>query len=240
MGGHQSVQSVSISTNVVGSAVQKVTQSCISYVNSDNVLAVSGDGNVLGDVTQTMSVSVNSVCSANITQNAKFQNSLANSVSELLKDQEVSMTQWLDNSQDDSNAAIQQNVTTNVTSTTVQTCLDNINSQNILNITGSGNIIKDAVQSSTVSMISHCLLSQGQTSQSVNAITNTVNQHSTYTSKNPLAFMSDAIESVIKSVIMIAAVIFIVVICFIGIFIVLRKRKRNAAAATPAAPATFE
>ena len=47
MGGHESKQSVTASVNVVGSAVQKVTQSCISYVDSNNTIAVDGNGNVL-------------------------------------------------------------------------------------------------------------------------------------------------------------------------------------------------
>jgi hypothetical protein len=228
MGGHESKQSVSIMTNVVGSAVQNVTQSCISYVNSDNVIAVDGNGNFVGGVTQTMSISVDSNCSADITQDAQFQNKLQNNISQLLKDQEIALTQWMDSSKDESNAAINQSISTNVTSNTVQTCLNIINSHNILNVSGNNNVVKDIIQSNTVSLISQCLLSQGQTSSAVNDITNTVNQHSEYTSKNPLAFITDAIEAMMKSAMVVIAVIFIVLICFVALFMILRHGKKKA------------
>jgi len=240
MGGHQSKQSVSDSVSAVGSAVQSVTQSCINYVNAENVIAIDGSGNVVGGVTQSLAISVDSKCSGEVTQDASFENNLANSVAQELHDQEVSMTQWLDNSGDTSSDAIKQSVSTNVTATTVQTCLNSINSQNILNVSGSGNIVKGVVQSGTVNLLSQCMLGQGQTSSTVNDITNTVNQHSVYDSENPLAFITDSIEAVMKTAVGAIAVVFILLICFVGLFVALRHwhREDRAAAAAPApAPA---
>jgi hypothetical protein len=219
---------VSITTNIVGSVVQNVAQSCITYLNSDNVIAINGNGNFVGGITQTMSISVDSTCSANIQQNAAFENNLQNSIAQVLKDQEIALTQWMDNSKDESDASINQTISTSVTANTVQTCLNSINSHNILNVSGNNNVVKGIVQSSTVNLISQCLLGQGQQSSTVNDVTNTVNQHSEYTSKNPLAFITDAIEAMMKSAMVVIAVIFIVLICFVALFMILRHGKKKA------------
>jgi uncharacterized membrane protein len=64
----------------------------------------------------------------------------------------------------------------------------------------------------------------------VSNITNAVNQHSTYDSKNALSFISDSIEAMLHSFLGVAAVIFIVIICFVALFVFLHhhsKKKRQ-------------
>ena len=236
MGGHESKQSVADTAVVLGSAVQSVTQNCINYVYAGNTINISGTGNVVNAVNQAMAVAVNSSCAASVTQSATFSNSLQAKVAQTLKDQEVALTQWMDSSSDDSEAHINQIVSTNVSSTTVQSCLNSINSQNILNITGSGNIVTDIVQSGTATLLSQCLLGQGQTSTAVNNIANTVNQHSTYDSENPLAFITDAIEALMRSAMILVAIVFVAIICFVALFLVLRGSRRSPAAQLPGAP----
>ena len=218
MGGHQSRQSVSMTADVLASAVQSVSQKCISRVAGGDEVSVAGSGNVVSGVAQSMSISVDSQCAAQVTQAASFQSSLAATVAQSLKDQQVAMTQWLDGSGDDSSTAIAQTVQTNVTADTAQTCLNDINSQNIVSVVGDGNVVSDVAQQDTVSLISRCMLGQGQTSKAVAAVTDTVNQHSTYTSKNPLAFIADAFEALARSALLgVAAVSCLASVKFSGI-----------------------
>jgi hypothetical protein len=237
MGGHESKQSASATTNIIASAVQSVSQSCTSYQNGDNKVVIDGNGNVVGNVTQTMAVVIDSTCAAQVTQDASFQNKISDSVAQALKDQEVALTEWMDNSKDDSETHVHENITTSVTSATVQKCLNSINDENIVIVTGERNVVGHIIQTETATLLSRCLLGDGQVSDTVNDVTNTINQHSEYTSENPLAFITDAIEAILKSFMMVAAIIFIVIICFVSIFAISRHGQKKTA--PPPSPAFY-
>ena len=229
MGGHQSTQSAKDTTTVVSTAIQNVAQNCINYVNSDNDVVVSGNGNVVGDVTQTLSISVNSSCVAQLTQDAGFENNFENEVAQLLEDKEEAMTQWLDSSQDSVSSDVKNSITNNIKSDTVQTCLNNINSKNILDVSGNDNVVKNIVQSSTTNLITQCMLGQGQTSNTVNDVTNDINQHSQYTAESPFAFITDAIEAIAKSSMALIALGVIMLICFVSIIYILHRYHKKQA-----------
>ena len=237
-GGHSSMMSVSDTTSVVATAVQLVTQGCVSHANGSNVLFVSGDSGDSINTNQSISMQINSTCVAGVTQSSSFQNKLQAQISQQLKDKEVALTQFLDNSHDSTWATINQSVQTNVSSTTVQTCLDSINAQNAINVSGTDNTTVNAVQSQSAKIVSSCLLKQGQASKAINDITSSVNQHSTYDSENPLAFIGDAVDSALKSAMMMIAAVFIVLICFVGLFMALRgkKKERHAKGAAATSP----
>ena len=234
MGGHQSKQSISASTKVVGSVVQTVSQDCITYVNSANEIVIRGNGNVVGTVDQSVSIKVSSDCGISTMQDADFENKLKTSMSQVLSDQEIALTQWLDNSKDDTENSLSQTIKTKVTQATVQTCLNNVNGHNVFAISGDDNVVGKATQASALDVISSCMLNQGQQSSTVNDISNTINQHSTYTSQNPLAFLTDALEAIMKSAMTLLAVVFIVIVCFIVIYMSLRRGKK------PPPPAIYQ
>ena len=227
MGGHQSKQSVNISTSVVSNIVQESTLSCLTYMNGTNIINIVGNDNVVIDATQTTSITVNSDCVSDTTQQASIQNNLTANIAQTIKDNEVAMTQWMDHSSDDNEASLTQSVTSNVTLNTVVTCLNSLSGKNVLNVVGNSNVVKKSFQSSTLNLISQCLLSQGQVTNTVTDITDTLNQHNDYTSENPFAFITDAIEAIAKSAMMLIAVIFILLICFVVVFESLHHEKKT-------------
>jgi len=225
MGGHQSKQSVNISTSVVSNIVQKSTLSCLTYMNGTNIIDVVGNDNVVIDTTQQVSITVNSDCISDATQQASLQANLTTNITQAIKDQEVALTQWMDHSSDDNEAALTQSVTSNVTLTTAVTCLNSLNGSNAVYVAGNSNVVKKSLQTSTSNLISQCLLSQGQVTNTIADITDTLNQHNDYTSENPFAFITDAIEAIAKSAMMLIAVIFILLICFVVVFESLHHKK---------------
>ena len=227
MGGHQSRQSVNISTSVVSNIVQESTLSCLTYMNGANVINIVGDDNVVIDATQTVSITVKSDCVSDASQKTDLQTNLNASITQTLKDQEVAMTQWMDHSSDDNEASLTQSVTSNVTLKTAVTCLNNLSGKNILNVEGNANVVKRSLQTNTLNLISQCLLSQGQVTNAITDITDTLNQHNDYTSENPFAFITDAIEAIAKSAMMLIAVIFILLICFVVVFESLHQKKKT-------------
>ena len=214
MGGHQSTQTVDVSTNVVANIVQTTTQNCISSSSGVNELDISGSRNRVSDITQNMSLSVNQDCSTLATQNSTFTADLQNSIQQAMKDKQVSMTQWMDPSRDTQSTRINQLITTSVTQNLVQNCVSKLNGQNLIRITGNENTISDITQNMTLSAISKCLLQNGQTSKAIADITNTSNQHSTYESESFFAFIGDALKGIFASTFGVLAIAFIVIIIF--------------------------
>ncbi len=223
MGGHQSKQTVLQSTQLLSNIVQKTAQNCFGTTTGDNELNISGSDDNVSDIKQNITLSVKTSCSDLSSQSSTFNTNLQTSIQQTLKDQEVALTQWMDNSNDSQYSSIAQKIQTNVTNDVVQNCINTLDGKNVINITGSGDTVKDATQNIQLSLIAKFLLQNGQTNDVINSITNTTNQHSTYTSKNPLAFITDSIESVSKSIIHMVAIFFIVFICIVFLMEVIDK-----------------
>jgi hypothetical protein len=218
MGGHQSTQSVSVSTDLVTNAALNVTQNCLTFMDGTQVISVFGSGNVVEGNIQRMSLSVDSKCLSEMSQQGQFENKIADSVAQSLKDQEIAFSQWMDGSKDDQSSAIAENVTTNITFNDVQNCVASLQGTQLVIVSGSNNVVVDNVQEQTMSLASSCMMRGSQATDVVNDVTNTTNQHSTYESKNPFAFITDAIEATMKSAIAIAAVVFIAIVIIVLVF----------------------
>ena len=227
MGGHTSKQSVTESTNVVSSVTQQVTQNCVTAVNSSNVIVITGNGNIVSGVDQELSVSVNSQCVSTVTQAAAFKDNVKTAAVQVTNTETISGLGWLDCGEDDSATTITNNVSSTTTSTTVQNCLNSVQGKNLINITGNQNVLQNDLQKNTIQMFSKCVLGNAQQASTVNDITNTANQQSTYTAKNPFAFIPDAIEATVKSVAMMIAIVFIILICLGAIVMALTASGKN-------------
>jgi RNA-binding protein YhbY len=230
MGGHVSKQTVDVSTNLVTNASLNVAQNCLTYTQGDQVIDIYGSGNIFKGNTQRASLKVDSNCVAQIGQNGTFKEKLNNSIAQELKDQEIALTQWLDSSEDDQFTDIANKVTQNITFEDVQNCINTLQGTQLFIVRGNNDVIVDNLQEQTMTLASKCKMGGGQTFDVVNDVTNTVNQHSTYTSKNPFAFITDAIEATIKSAMAIAAVVFIAIVILVLVFEIGTKGHHQAAA----------
>jgi hypothetical protein len=70
-----------------------------------------------------------------------------------------------------------------------------------------------------------CIQSTDQTLQTTNDISNNVNQYSDYESKNPFAFITDAIEAILKNLMIVAVVVFVSVIIMVVVFEIVKDKK---------------
>jgi hypothetical protein len=237
MGGHHSRQSVSASENVVAKATMNVAQDCISYVAGSQTMDVEGSGNVFSGNVQRSSLVVDSKCMSNLSQSATFQDKLAAQVKQELRDQQVALTGWLNPGSDTQVSDIAQSVSTAVTYNDAQKCLNRLSGRQILTVKGDDNEVTNNLQSQTLSLVSDCMMAGSQAAAAVNSMTNSVNQHSTYVSKNPLAFIPDAIEATIKSVAAMAALVFIALIILVIVAKIAKggraQRRAEARAAAP-------
>lgn len=233
MGGHSSKQTVAATSAVAAKAVQNATQNCVTVTSGGNTIDVSGDGNYVEGVAQTVSFSVDPTCGVLTGQASDFSSSMQDSMSQILKDQQVAMTEWMDTSKDTQATNLNQAVSTSFTQNNVQTCLSSLNGQNVVNVSGDGNYLRRLVQDSSQDVITSCLLKNTQTNQAINDITDTINQKGSYGSENPFAFIPDAIAGVAKSAIVSAVIALVALICFVAIFLALRRRAPPKGAAGP-------
>lgn len=240
MGGHQSRQNVNVSAKTVANVVQSTAQDCINVEYGGNTISIDGNYDDISGVAQTVQVSMNSDCGTLTGQTGTFDNKFASAVSQVLKEQEVALTQWMDNSKTNTNSAISQKLSSGFTQKTVQSCVNNTNNFNILSVQGNADVVQNITQNSTMNTLSQCLMQNGQTSDVVSDFTNIVNQHSEYDSENPLAFIGDAFAAIAKSAMLIAAIAFIVIVCFVMLLVLLRRRRRGRDTAPAPAPIIIE
>lgn len=199
MGGHHSTQSMSATTDLVTNAIMDQTQSCIGITNGTNSITIDGDSNELSGITQDLSFSISQSCANTLTSQADFQSKVANSIAQKLSDQDVAMTSWLSPGKSSQSASIKTTATTNISSDIVQKCLASLSGQNIINVRGSGNLLQNIAQKQAQTMVGTCMQNSQQSMQTMADITNTVNQQLSHVSKNPFAFITDAIQSVVQN-----------------------------------------
>lgn len=236
MGGHHSKQIVKVSTDIVTNASLNVAQNCLSFMDGTQVISIYGSGIIFKGNIQRSTLSVDSKCVSQMSQQGSFASKLTDSVAQELADQEVAMTEWMDSSGDYQRSQIIQKVTTNVSFSDVQNCVNSLQGTQLFVVRGDNDVVVDNMQDQTLALAASCLMGGGQAVDTVNDITNTVNQHSSYDSENPLAFITDAIEATFKSAMAVAAVVFIAIVILVLVFEVARRhhRPRRAAASSPA------
>ena len=223
MGGHQTKQSVEATTDVTSNAVFDSIQDCASYMTGDQTISVSGAGNVLSGASQSISMSIDTNCLKQATQQASFMTDIANSIQQSLDSSQVAMTQWADPSGDDVSTKVNQNITSNVSTTDIQNCAASLSGKQLISVSGTQNVATDLVQNMAMTQITSCMMNSDQSAKAVSDVTNTTNQHSSYTSTNPLSFISDAISSVANAIggsfTAIAAIVGFIVLVIVAVVI---------------------
>lgn len=218
MGGHQSKQSVDMSTSLITNAVMNITQDCQTTINSNQIMNQYGTGNVFKGNVQRSTISINQKCLSKMNQSGEFSNKISSAIAQEMKDQTVALTQWADAGKDSQSTRLHNAVTTNITFNDVQNCAVSIDKKQIMNQVGNDQIMEDQLQESVTNVMKTCLMSGGQTANVANDITNTVNQHSEYKSENPLNFIADTFRAIGSSIM---SVVYLIIIFIVGIVVVL-------------------
>ena len=227
MGGHHSKQTVTVSTKMVANTSLNVAQNCLSYLDGTQVISIHGRDIIFKGNIQRSRLNIDMKCVDKMSQKGEFKNKLTDSITQELRDQEQALTEWMDPSGDNQKTDIVQNVTTNITFNDVQNCLASLNGTQLIVVSGSNDVIVDNLQEQTITLAQECLMSGSQATEVVNDITNTVNQHSSYDSKSPFAFITDAIEAALKSAMAIMAIIFITIVILVLVFEIGTHHKRK-------------
>lgn len=215
MGGSTSrVSSASVLGSYAG-AVLDQAQSCVSTAVGSNEVDVGGDGNTVGGVNQSLSLTVDIDCVARATQNRAFGNRVADSTVQRLADQGVALTQWMDAGVHDQSSDVRSNVSTSVHSDVAQHCLDSLSGSNVLRVEGRDNTVEGVTQDQTLRLVGSCLESTNSVLRSSSDTTNAVNQYQHDTNTNPLSFITDPFKYGIMGVLLL---VFFVAMAAAGLF----------------------
>ena len=235
--GHKNYQEADVSSTIIGSVTQTNYSDCETYTSNGNTLNINGNNDVIQGVDQKITLSVDTACVTQDPLNYSFSSRVQNSAIQQLADEQIALTQWLDNSKDTITTSLSTDLELGVTQTNSQNCMDSINANNTINVTGDYDVVKNVTQTYSLDTVTGCHMKDGVAFKASNSMTNTLNQHLLYTSVNPFAFITDAITAITHSIALLVAFCFIVFICFVALFAVLRHRsRRRRAAAAEAGP----
>jgi len=225
MGGSHSSLSVKASSEITAKSVQTLIQNCLTTSVGDNELIIDGSGNTVDNLHQRVSISVNASCQALNDQSGKFQDQMTSAVAQNLKANSVALTQWMDNSRQDSNSQLSQRVATEMDQKTVQNVVNNINGKNIVTIKGDNNLVSNTSQEAVLDLISQGLAGSQQATSAAASIAVSANQHQVSKSENPLAFIGDAIREVVGTTVGLIALTFILIVVLVLLYKYMRRNK---------------
>ncbi len=225
--GHKNYQEVDVSSTIIGSVTQTNYADCETYASGGNEVKIDGDNDVISGIDQTITLNVDMACVTQDPLNYAFSSRVQNSALQQLADSQVAMTQWMDNSKDSVSTNISADLELSVLQENSQNCMNSINANNTINVTGDNDVVKNITQEYSLDTITSCHMKDGVAFKASNSMTNTINQHLVYTSVNPFAFITDAIVAIADSVALLVAFCFIIFLCFIALFAILRHRSKS-------------
>jgi len=228
MGGSHS-NTVNSVTDVLNESIQSSTQDCVKIAKAENTAVVDGDHNYAQDIKQSAVAMINGKCVMNVTQDSKFSNDISEKIEQKLKDEGVALTQWLDTTKTSNSTNMKTNISTIISNSSSQKCINNADGVNVALIRGSGNVLDRVDQTSRASVVSNCLMGNEQSAAATNDIAKSATQSSVTVSKNPMDFIGDAINALAKAGMVGIAGIFIIIICFIFLTKVMHRHKSHTA-----------
>lgn len=233
MGGHSSKISTDVTSNFLASATLETTKSCEATSSQGNSTVISGNDNVVDGVTQINSKTLNMNCYQNAIQSTDQESAMTTTIQNSVKDKSIALLGSLDKSKADLEATINNNVQLLTSQKVLQSCVISTAQNNSLEVYGDRNIVKNFTQTITTDALANCMQGSDQAAKAISSITNAANQSEEHTEENPLAFIGDALNAASKNLMIIAAIAFIALICFLYIMKSMSTPPEEGAASAP-------
>jgi hypothetical protein len=236
MGGHHSKQSLKKSSDIVTKSVLNQSQGCIAVSDGKNVLNVFGNANVVENVDQGMSFTIKQDCKSVLASDDKFQSQLSTQIAQSLKDQDIALTSWLTPGTSDQSQALSDSVRKNISTDLVQNCLTQLSGTNVVNVQGSANVVQNVVQKQSQGVVASCMQGNQQSLSTMTDMTDIVNQNEAHSSKNPLAFITDAIGAAVSDVAVAVGIAFVAIVLIVVLGKIFSHRRNHHGAKRTSAP----
>jgi hypothetical protein len=188
----KSVSSTTINTSQAVNSLVKVVLNCSSMINGNQSFIISGNGNIISNVSQVQKLSFNSTCTQSAQNLADLQQSVASAVQQATTAQSQMISALAGDTSADSNTIIENDVKQNITQETITNIINNVIAAQEIIISGNNNVINGLTQTQTLDIVSKNCQNAINELKSVQAANNAVAQTTT-------AKIVDPISSVLSS-----------------------------------------
>jgi hypothetical protein len=212
MGGTSSKTETQVATDIATNVIVNDVQNCASFVAQDQVLNITGSGNITQGVKFVQACTINMDCYRKARNIVDLQNMIINAIQQNAK-ATASGFPTLDAGTKSSDVTkITNAVRSNVTMDMIQNCVAAVNQRQALNITGNRNITMDIAFDQTASQLKSCLSDTLNQSNFANSFKADVTQEASSETKSPFSFITDIFGGMFNTVILIVGAIVLIIV----------------------------
>lgn len=237
MGGTHSSASATATATIINNYAQNFSANCSTDSSGNNSFIVTGNGNTVQNIIQSSSSSSDAKCSVYNPQSVSSVATLSAAIQASSSSVSQQFTGFLDDTSSDANTTIHSTIANTINQQTVFNCGVSANSTNLVVVDGSGNTVNSVDQTSTVNVISNCLMQSSQSASVVANITQAAASTSTATTQSWMQPFVTMFESIMVDgiIALVAFVIFVVLIVLV--YKMMEKKPSSTVSAITATPA---
>lgn len=210
MGGTQSRNEVNIFMNALNKVVSENIQNCGSKITSNQVIKITGDGNIISNVKLKSAIVYNVQCDQLVTNITNMQNKIVNDIAQ--KAESLSQQFQLSSADSINIANLDLQVRNVVSLKNIQNIMTEMNASQGIFIDGNFNILESANLDYTGTIFAKGMQNLFNKIDAVNDIKNVIDQYAKSETENMLAFLTKWLETlmpaIIIGIILIAAMMF--------------------------------
>lgn len=213
-GGHKTRQTLKESADVLTKSTLASYSNCVAPMQADQSINITGDGNVMVNAHQDMSVQAKQSCIQDQKQSAKVLTNLAQKASQDLQEKTVAGLSALlpQSGETENNLDISASVKSMIDMKKVQGCYQGLYAGQNIDVTGNKNVLRNITQKISAKQVGKCYLAGDQMAKTTTDITQIGNQKLSRIEENPLAPLADALASLLKGPLMIMAAILVLLV----------------------------
>ena len=144
--GSSSKTTTTVDTSIAVNALAQTIMNCTSNVQAGQSFIISGNGNIVSNSTQVQALSFNSTCQQSSQNMADLQTKIAAAISQVASTQTQAIESAISaGSSSETDVAIHNDVTQNITQQTIQDIISNVTAQQSFIISGNNNVVNNFI-----------------------------------------------------------------------------------------------
>ncbi len=217
MGGTSSKTTSETITDIITNVAVKDMQQCASFIAQDQIITVSGNGNIVSDVRMVQAATINMECYQKSRNIIDIQNAIVNSLNQAAASKASGFPTLDSGTKSATYSKIINNIRNDITMEMIQNCVATINQKQAIYISGNRNITMNVAMEQTASQLKNCLAERIMQTSVGTEIQNLVKQEAASETKSPFSFITDIFGGMMNTIILIVgAIVLIIVFAIVG------------------------
>jgi hypothetical protein len=199
--GSSSKTTTTVDTSIAVNALAQTIMNCTSNVQAGQSFIISGNGNIVSNSTQVQALSFNSTCQQSSQNMADLQTKIAAAISQVASTQTQAIESAISaGSSSETDVAIHNDVTQNITQQTIQDIISNVTAQQSFIISGNNNVVNNFTQNQTLSIVTSACQNSINSLKSVSDMNTAAAQESKNEQKEPISEMIGAVGGIVGNI----------------------------------------